>query len=295
MDLRSVECFLRVADTLHFAQAAAELHLSQPALSQRIRTLEREIGATLLERNRRGVALTAAGHAFREPAMAALSHGRHAAELARHAAGGTHGRLRLGFTVIASYTWLPRAVQAFRASHPDVVVALTEVNSPGVEAALHRGDIDLGILHPPLERTGLQHYPLPDEPIVLALPAEHPLATRTQLTFADLAGEPMLVAPRSVGPALFDTLMSRFRTAGVEPRVVQEATPMTTLAGLVAAGAGIGFVTAGIAAATRPGVVFRPVTDTPGVPLAAAWRTPEPTAVASRFLVVADEVSGAAV
>lgn len=100
----------------------------------------------------------------------------------------------------------------------------------------------------------------------------------------------MLAAPRSVGPVLFDKVIGRFRAAGVEPSIVQEATPVTTLAGLVAAGAGIGFVTRGVAQATRPGVVFRDVDGAPGVPIAVAWMPPEPAATGQRFLEVVDAV-----
>lgn len=286
MDLRSVECFLRVAQTLHFARAAAELHLSQPALSQRIRTLERDVGATLLDRNRRGVRLTAAGEAFLAPARATLAHGKRAVDVAQRAERGLHGEFRLGFTVVASYTALPQAVQAFRSEYPEVAVGLTEMNSPAVEEALVRDDIDLGVLHPPLERPHLRTAPLLPEPLVLAVPAGHRLAGWPDITFADLAGEPMLTAPRTVGPVLFDKLLSCFRAAGIELRVAQEATPVTTLAGLVAAGAGIGFVTRGVARATRPGVVFREVSGAPAVPMAAAWMPVDPTPTGRRFLEI---------
>jgi DNA-binding transcriptional LysR family regulator len=290
MDLRSVECFIRVAETLHFGRAATELHLSQPALSQRIRTLERDVGARLLDRDRRGVRLTAAGSAFLSPARATVAHGERAVDIARRTEHGLQGRLRLGFTVIASYTRLPHCVQEFRSAFPDVTVDLVEINSPAVEDALDRGEIDLGVLHPPLARTQLRCRPLPDEPFVLALPVGHRLADQATITFADLAGEPLLTAPRSVGPVLFDKLIGRFRSAGVEPDIVQEATPVTTLAGLVAAGAGIGFVTRGVALATRPGVQFREVVGAPGVPMAIAWMPPEPAPTGLRFLDVIDAV-----
>ncbi|MGV9802405.1 LysR family transcriptional regulator [Mycobacterium sp. NPDC003449] len=290
MDLRSVECFVRVAETLHFGRAATELHLSQPALSQRIRTLERDVGATLLDRDRRGVRLTTAGTAFLGPARAVLSHGEQAVDIARRTQRGEHGRLRLGFTVIASYTRLPRAIQRYRNTFPDVTIDLVEINSPAVEEALDRGEIDLGVLHPPVTRTQLHCLTLPDEPLVLALPAGHPLAEPADIGFADLAGEPLLAAPRGVGPVLFDKLIGCFRSAGVEPRIVQEATPVTTLAGLVAAGAGIGFVTRGVARATRPGVVFRDVHGAPGVPMAIAWSGTEPPPTGQRFLDVIGQV-----
>jgi DNA-binding transcriptional LysR family regulator len=283
VDTRSVTCFLRVAETLHFGRAAIELHLSQPALSQRIKTLERDLGVTLLERNRRGVRLTDAGTAFLDPARAMVVQADHAADLARRAQSGLSGRLRLGFTVVASYTPLPIAVQRFRARYPDVTVELTEISSPAVEDALHVGAIDLGIVHPPLERPDLEHSRLDDETLVLAVPEGHELAQATDLRFADLSGQPLLAAPRAVGPVIFDALMACFRADGVEPRVVQEAMPMTTLAGLVAAGAGIGFVTSGIAAAGRPGVRFVPVADAPTLPVAVAWRAPAPSATAAAF------------
>ena len=290
MDLRSVECFIRVAETLHFGRAATDLHLSQPALSQRIRTLERDVGATLLDRDRRGVRLTAAGQAFLAPARAMLAHGAHGIDVARRAEQGRHGRLRLGFTVVASYTRLPRAVQRFRSAFPDVTIDLLEVNSPALEEALDRGQIDVGVLHPPLGLAQLRYRELPEEPLVLALPTDHPLCGHPTIGFGDLAGEALLAAPRSVGPVLFDRLVGCFRSAGVEPDIVQEATPVTTLAGLVAAGAGIGFVTRGVAAASRPGVVFREVVGAPGVPMAIAWTAPEPAPTALPFLDVVDEV-----
>jgi DNA-binding transcriptional LysR family regulator len=286
MDLRSVECFVRVAETLHFGRAAVDLHLSQPALSQRIQTLEREVGAPLLDRDRRGVRLTEAGRAFLQPARAALSHADRAVDVARRAAQGLHGRLRLGFTVIASYTWLPQAVQEFRSRYPEVTVDLVEINSPAVEAALDHGDIDLGVLHPPTGRVHLRQQRLPDERLMLAVPVGHRLADQQVITFADLAGEPMLAAPRSVGPVLFDKIIACFRSANVEPTILQEATPVTTLAGLVAAGAGIGFVTRGVARSTRPGVVFHDVAGAPSVPMAAAWMPPEPLPTSRQFLDV---------
>lgn len=284
--MRSVRCFVAVADTLHFGRAAADLHLSQPALSQRIRTLERDTGITLFTRNRRGVRLTDAGAAFLDPAKALVGQADQAVEVARRVQSGAAGRLRLGFTVVASYTALPVAVQAYRAAYPDVTIDLVEVNSPAVEEALHVGDIDVGVLHPPLSTTGLESCALASESMVLAVPDGHPLTELPAVTFADLAGHPLLAPPRSVGPVIFDALMACLRGAGVEPVVSQEAMPMTTLAGLVAAGAGVGFVTAGIAAAGRPGVVFLPVAGAPELPVAAAWRPPAPTAPAQRFLDV---------
>ncbi|MGH7006055.1 MAG: LysR substrate-binding domain-containing protein, partial [Alphaproteobacteria bacterium] len=263
MDMRSLVCFIAVAEELHFRRAAERLHLTQPALSQRIRVLEEEIGVALFERDRRQVRLTPAGTAFVEPVRATLASAGLARTQALRAARGEVGQLRLGFTVIAFYGVLPEAVQIFRSRFPEVVVELTEMNSPAVEAALDAGRLDIGVLHPPLATPGLLTRTLPDDRLVLAMPAGHRLARKRLVPLRELEDEPFLIAPRSVGPAIHDRVVAFFRAQGIDPRIVQEVTPMTTLTGLVAAGVGVGLVTEGIAAVGRPGVAFRPVSPPP--------------------------------
>ncbi|CDN53980.1 HTH-type transcriptional regulator AlsR [Neorhizobium galegae bv. officinalis bv. officinalis str. HAMBI 1141] len=285
MDIRSMACFVAVAEELHFRRAAERMHLTQPSLSQRIRALELEIGTDLFARDRRSVALTPAGQAFLEPARRAIENADVARQQALRAFRGEVGRLRLGFTVIAFYGILPEAVQAFRKRYPQVEIELVELNSPSLETALMTGTIDLAVLHPPLANPELAIHELPAEHLVLALPESHPLAVRTEIRLSDLAGEPFLLAPRSIGPSIYDRVIALFRDQGISPRVVQEVTPMTTLAGLVAAGVGMGFVTGGLSRLPRPGVVFRPVTPTPpSLPMAASWLKPQLSAIGQRFL-----------
>ncbi|AIC30417.1 LysR family transcriptional regulator protein (plasmid) [Rhizobium etli bv. mimosae str. IE4771] len=287
MDIRSMACFVAVAEELHFHRAAGRLHLTQPSLSQRIRALEDEIGAELFIRDRRGVALTPAGKAFLDPARRAIENARTAREQALRAFRGEVGTLKLGFTVIAFYGILPQAVQAFRRRYPDVEVELNEMNSPSLESALMTGAIDLAVLHPPLANPNLAIHDLPAEPLVLALPADHPLADLEEIHLADLAGQPLLIAPRRIGPSIYDRIIALFHEQGVTPRIVQEVTPMTTLVGLVSAGAGMGLVTAGISRLPRPGVAFRPTTpEPPSLPIAASWLKPDLSATGKRFLEI---------
>ncbi|SFP62123.1 DNA-binding transcriptional regulator, LysR family [Mesorhizobium sp. NFR06] len=285
MDIRTLACFVTLAEDLHFRRAAERMNLTQPSLSQRIRALETEVGARLFERDRRGVALTSAGVAFLGPARKAVEHANAATTQALRAVRGEVGRLRLGFTVIAFYGVLPEAVRSFRSRHPDVDVDLIEMNSPLLESALAAGEIDLGVLHPPLSTPDLVVHALPDEPLVLALPSAHRLAGQATIRVTDLDNEPFLLAPRAIGPSIYDRVIALFQAECLSPRVVQEVTPMTTLVGLVAAGAGVGFVTAGIARAARPGVVYRQVVPRPpALPMAAAWREPSLSASGRRFL-----------
>lgn len=285
MDIRSLACFVAVAEDLHFRRAADRLNITQPALSQRIRTLEREVGAPLLERDRRHVLLTAAGTAFLDPARAAVANAAQAKSQALRAVRGEVGRLRLGFTVIAFYSALPEAVRLYRSRFPDVAVELAEMNSPLLERSLAAGEIDLGILHPPIEIPNLSVHALQSQRLVLALPEQHALAAQQTICVRDLDRQAFLIAPRQIGPSIYDRVIAMFRTEGISPQIVQHVSPMTTLVGLVAAGAGLGFVTEGVADAGRPGVTFRPVSpDPPTLPIAAAWAGSVPSAAAERFL-----------
>lgn len=287
MDIRSLACFVAVAEDLHFRRAAERLNITQPALSQRIRALEYEIGATLLERDRRHVLLTAAGSAFLEPARAAVANAAQAKMQALRAIRGEVGRLRLGFTVIAFYSALPEAVRIYRSRFPDVAVELAEMNSPMLERTLAAGEIDLGILHPPIGAPSLSVRLFQPDRLVLALPEQHVLAALQTVSVRDLDGQPFLIAPRQIGPNIYDRIIALFRNEGISPNIVQHVSPMTTLVGLVAAGAGVGFVTEGVANAGRPGVAFRSVSpDPPSLPVAAAWAGPAPSIAAQRFLEV---------
>jgi DNA-binding transcriptional LysR family regulator len=295
LDLRSLACAAAVAETLSFRRAAARLNIAQPALSQRIRVLEGEIGVALFQRDRRGVVPTAAGEAFLEPARRAVELAALARRRARDAARGEAGRLRLGFTVIAFHGFLPEAVRLFRQRHPEVTIDLTELNSPALERALASGEIDLGVLHPPVSTPGLSMQALPDDPLVLALPEGHTLAASASICVRDLAGVPFLLAPRQIGPSIYDRIIALFQGEGVTPSIVQEVMPMTSLVGLVSAGVGIGFVTQGISRGARPGVTFRPVhPPAPTLPLAAAWYGDRPSPQAERFLRSTREAEGSA-
>jgi DNA-binding transcriptional LysR family regulator len=294
MDIRSLACFIAIAEDLHFGRAAARLNLTQPALSQRIRALEDEVGTKLFQRDRRRVALTSAGVAFLGPARVAVAQAGAAKSEALRAVRGEVGRLRLGFTPIAfHYSVLPKAVRTYRIRFADVAIDLVEMSTPLLESALAAGDLDLGVLHPPLGRPGLVTRPLPDQNLVLALPTAHRLAEKSTIAIAELASEPFLMAPRAIGPSIYDRIIALFFSEGVSPRIIQEVTPMTTLTGLVAAGAGMGFVTEGIAAVARPGVVFRRVIpQAPALPMAAAWREPALSATAEAFLDVVGKLVG---
>ncbi|MEV4754173.1 LysR family transcriptional regulator [Micromonospora sp. NPDC049559] len=292
MELRHLRYFVAVAEELHFGRAARRLHIAQPALSQQIQRLERELGARLLVRNRRQVQLSPAGAAFLPEARAALAQADRAASVARRTAAGELGRLALGFVGSVTDELLPRLLPEFRIRYPELRLELREMTSAEQVAALERGELDLGLLRPPARglRTRLVHR----EPLVVALPAGHRLAGADgpgadELDGAELRGEPFVLFPRHKGPGLYDMIIDYCQRSGVTPTVVQEAVQMQTITALVAAGTGVALVPSSQRAVPRAGLVFRPLRSAPAVDLVAAWSDPHRTPAGDRALELLTE------
>jgi len=293
MELRHLRYFLAVAEELHFHRAAARLHISQPPLSQQIRALERELGVTLLLRNRRRVALTAAGEAFRDDTRAILAAVDRAAEHAQNIARGSLGTLSVGFVGSAMFSpTLPDILREFRASRPEVELVLRELPTVSQLQALANGELDVGVvrgpiatsdIHPQIELMTIQR-----ERLVAALPADHRLAGRRRLRAEDLRGETFVILTRREAPGLFASLSSAMREVGGVPDDVLEVAEMQTIISLVAGGFGVSLVPASVGSVDRSGVAFRPFAGpTPTIELSVAWRKGPGTPVRDAFLALA--------
>ncbi len=266
MELRHLRYFLAVAEERNFTRAAARVGIGQPPLSQQIRDLETEIGAALFHRVPHGAELTEAGEAFITEARAALSAADRAKLAAQRAARGETGRLALGFTASAAFNpAVTGTIRSFRARWPDVALSLVEMNSNWLVEKLVRGEIDAAFIRPGLEDPeDVRMKRMADEPMLIALPANHPLAGKEdRLELSRLAGEPFVLFPRTVGLSLYDDIRRACRDAGFELTVTQEAPQIPSVVNLVAAGLGVSIVPASIAKIAIDGVVFRPIDGPP--------------------------------
>jgi len=284
-DLRQLRHFIAVAERLHFGRAAAALHISQPPLSRSIHDLEVRLGVTLLARTRRKVELTPEGARFLEDARRLLAQLEHAVlEVGRMAAGG--GRLRLGFVSLADYGVLPRLLKAYKAARPGVALALREMLSPDQAAALAAGELDFGLLLPPVAGADLEHIVIQRERFLAALPARHRMARRRgRVAMRELADESFVMAPREIAPGLHDLIAELAARAGFTPRVAQEAIQMQTVVSLVSSGMGVAIVPSSVANLGRRGVAYRELADAhPRLDLWLAWRRGSLTAAAREFV-----------
>lgn len=228
-----------------FSGAADALSYSQSAVSQAIATLEGEVGAPLIERDRRGVRPTAAGSVLVGHAEAILSRMEAAEAEVTAIAGGRGGRLRVASFPTAGATVMPDAIASFRASHPNVDVSLAEGEPEEIAPRLRSGEFDLVLLFEfegvgeRLE-AGIRRFPLLDDPLHLALPSGHPLASRPQLRLEDLREEAWVQTSAS-SPCARHVVRS-CHAAGFEPRVSFESDDYQTVQGLVATGVGVALI-----------------------------------------------------
>jgi DNA-binding transcriptional LysR family regulator len=267
MELRHLRYFLAVAEEGNFTRAAARIGIGQPPLSQQIRDLETEIGAVLFHRVPHGAELTAAGAAFLSEAKASLAAAEKARLAAQSANRGETGRLSLGFTASSAFNPIvSTTIRRFQARWPEVQLSLTEMNTLGLMQKLERGEVDAAFMRPGLDDPdGVRLKRLPDEPMVVALPASHPLAKRKTLALALLAREPFILFPRLVGLSLYDDVVRACHEAGFELTVAQEAPQISSVVNLVAADLGVSIVPASISQIKLAGVAYRPIDGPPAV------------------------------
>lgn len=268
MELRHLRYFVAIADAGHFTRAAATLGIGQPPLSQQIQALERELGTPLFDRLPRGVRLTEAGAAFAEDARRILRDVEHATERVRRVARGELGRIRVGLINSAPFHPLvPQLIREFRRRHPNVALTLEERTTPGLVAAVRNETVDMAFVRPLLgDDEGLAVQAVLDEDLMVALPSGHPLATRRKVPLLALSIEPFVLFSRTVGAGLHDEIISACRLAGFSPRVVQEASQLTSIVNLVAAGLGVSIVPASLQYLHSEGVCYKPIA--PPVPKA---------------------------
>jgi DNA-binding transcriptional LysR family regulator len=267
VELRLWRQFLAVAETLHFGRAAARLHMTQPPLTQGIAQLERLLGVRLFDRTKRSVQLTGPGAALLPQVQAFLARAQALPAQARAAAQGEAGHLRLAFVSTVGFTFLPAWVRAFREACPGVTLELIEATGDVQLPAFERGELDAGfLLHSPgFAPAGLERLRIAQEPLLLAVPQEHPLASARGLSVRKALAEPLVLFPRRILPSLHDAIFGLYHAAGVEPRIAQEAIQMQTIVNLVSAGLGLAWVPESVRHFQRPGVVYREVSAAPGL------------------------------
>jgi DNA-binding transcriptional LysR family regulator len=286
--------FVRVAEAGQISRAARTLYVAQPALSQAIARLERQLGVELLERHPRGVTLTSAGEIFFEKARAALEAEAQAAATARSLARCGSGLIELGFLGSPPPLIAPAILEAFTSAYADVDVSFRELRFPTCSTAEWLADVDLALCYSPTPHEEVEIQPLWSEPRAVLLDRTHRLAARTELSVEDVLDE------RFYGhhPTVDETWVEFWNLGdhrGGPPLSITSDTPANALE-LVAA------ITAGHAISTFPWAVAKtvaglvpslaaiPLRDAAPATCSLVWRTPPDNSLTSVFVQTTREL-----
>ncbi|REF00432.1 LysR family transcriptional regulator [Thermomonospora umbrina] len=263
LSLRLLRAFLVVAEEEHVGRAARRLFVSQPALSQDVRRLERQVGVALFDRGPRGMTLTPAGAAFADAARGALLALDRAADDARRAGGaGNRPRVSLAYTPSLGNDLLPRLLPELERRRPHIEISEREVDTGEAAPAVEAGRSDLALAHCPDPSPRLRATPLADEPLVAAVAADHPLARRDGPAALDeLAGLDLLLWPRRTAPAYHDRILEICRAAGLTVTVRPGPRRALTRSYLLAGRDVFALLPRGAAALPVPGLALLPLRD----------------------------------
>jgi DNA-binding transcriptional LysR family regulator len=259
MELRQLAVFVAVAEEGSFTRAADRLHVVQSAVSATVRNLERELGARLFDRSTHKVALSDAGRALLPEARATLAAAAAARDAVDAVRGGVRGTIVLGTMQAQGMRAIDVAgvLAEFRSEHPGIEVQIRQGSSLEMTAKITEGQLDLAFVGLPDQRfPGVELIPLASEPIMLAVPADHPLAARTRVELAALGAETIIDFPDGWGIRIAND--RAFATAGVTRTIAYEINDTASVIGFIRHGLAIGLLPPSLIEHTD-GIAFVPI------------------------------------
>lgn len=290
--LRYARAFLALGRERHFGRAGTSLGITQSAISRQLTELEGLLGFPLVQRTTRNVIFTPAGDVLWKGVMEGLELVDAAVLEAREFARGQKGLIRLGYTRVAMITVGTATVQMLRRQFPEITLQVHEMSTNTQVSAFQRDQIDLGLLHPPIEADGLDVRVVASDEVGIVVANDHPLAARTTVGINEICSNPVILYPRAVGTNLYDAVMDLYRSCAVEAPIIQECTSWETATDLAASGMGIAWVPREVVARRSVGVKFLSVDGpVPRLPIAVVSRRSDRRQTAG---MIAEKVSQSA-
>lgn len=260
MELRQLEYFVAVAEEASFTRAAERVRISQPGVSAQIRELEREVGATLIDRSTRRASLTDAGRAALEHARAALACSDAMKQAVGDVVGLIRGRLTVGMVIGCTITPFFDALAAFHHAHPGVEITLLEHHSARLLQDVQAGGVDLALIGTADPTpAGSNSLTIISEPLVALVPPGHLLAQKAAVTVAELADHPLVCMPEGTGiRTVLDRACTQHR---VRPAISVQASAADAIADLAARGLGVAVLAESMSRDHHGRLVALPIVD----------------------------------
>ncbi|MEM7325383.1 MAG: LysR substrate-binding domain-containing protein [Actinomycetota bacterium] len=271
VNLRHVQTFLVVAEELHVGRAATRLHVAQPAVSQTIKALEKQLGLELLDRSGRGISLTAAGRAYAEEVRGVVPQLELAARAAKDAQQGVRGRLVVGFTAVCTLGGLPEFLVDFMGRHAAVDVRLHQLATADQTDALRLGSIDVGFTILPGGPEPVNSRLITTDELHAFVSADHPLARHTRIPVAELLDEPFLLMSKEREPCVHRSFNRLCEAHGKQAEIVLEVDHLESMLSFVSAGAGVSLAPSTAARLGLEGTTSRPLDPSIPAGISVIW------------------------
>ena len=277
IDIHKLKAFVAVVEESNISRAAVRLNMQQPPLTRIIKSLEVELNAVLLKRLPRGVEATEAGKALYQEALTILAHAQAISKRVQNIAQGMEGQINIGFTnSVGLHSFLPALLRNFREKFPAVSIHLEEDGSSSLIDSIINEKNDIVFLRKPAPiGLGLTSLHILDEPLIVALPNNHPLVNnQNDIHLLDLEPYDFVLYRRLAGQDLFDNILASCYLAGFSPNIVQEAPRLTSSLNLIAAGIGLSIVPESIKDFWNKQIVYKALkADTPCIaPIYAVYK-----------------------
>ena len=229
MDIHKLHAFVAVVEESNISKAAVRLHMQQPPLTRLIKSLEEELETALLKRLPRGVEVTEAGKVLYQEAITILAHAQSIPKRVKNIAQGLEGQINIGFTYSAGFhPFLAAVLRQFREKFPNVAIHLEEESSSALTDAVINEKLDIVFLRKPAPKhAAVQTMHVLDEPLIVALPSNHPLAMQEAIRLPDLEPYEFVLYRRLAGQDLFDNILANCYRY-FSPNIVQEAPRLTS-------------------------------------------------------------------
>jgi DNA-binding transcriptional LysR family regulator len=278
VELRWLTAFVAVAEELNYRRAAQRLFVAQPAISQQIMSLEKDLGVRLFDRNNRSVRLTDAGAAFLRPCREALGAVENAGLLARNAGTGEYGKIRVGFNAGFATDHLVALVQVLRREHPHLELEIDNSRrTPDILKLLRTDRLDVGLVGGPATGPGLARRAISSTRLGVLMRDGHPLSGARSVPVRALADEHLVLLESAQGWSIRRLVEDALDGAGVAPREVTTVADSTTMLAFVGAGIGIGFGAMSSAALTPRQLTLVPLAEGADVPTSLVWKAANDT------------------
>ena len=278
MELRWLAAFIAVAEELNYRRAAERLFVAQPAISQQIMNLEKDLGVRLFDRNNRSVRLTDAGEAFLTPCRQALTVIENAGLLARNAGTGEYGRIRVGFNAGFTTDHLVTLFGVLRRDHPNLELTMdTSRRTPDILKMLRDEELDVGLVGGPANGPGLDHIRISSTRLGVVLRESHLLARSAEVPVEALADEHLVLLESLPGWSIRSLVEGALERAGVTPLEITTVADGMTMLAFVAAGIGVGFASLNTDALTPRNLALIPVAGEADVTTSLVWKTSNDT------------------